>query len=189
MAKSEIGGTVYTSGLNPDVFRHEGSTPSSPTKYKMKIYGPYKRLDDRKHIVIVYDDGRKVTKSYPRHLMEIFLGRELSTEETVDHINGDKTDDRIENLQILSRSDNIRKSTFKTYYPDIKCGMCGKEFKPSKNQIVNRKNTAGPFCSRPCAGRYSTLSHHNKIPPMPNVLVGTSLHKRSDDGKVKIKKL
>jgi len=41
--------------------------------------------------------------------MEVHLGRYLTTVETVDHINNNQRDDRIENLQLLSLADNIKK--------------------------------------------------------------------------------
>jgi hypothetical protein len=42
-------------------------------------------------------------------VMETFLGRSLNPlYEHVHHINGDKTDDRIENLMVLSPEDHVR---------------------------------------------------------------------------------
>jgi len=75
-----------------------------------KVYGPYTRKDGRKH-VIHYDGKTRKTQSYPRFLMERHLGRPLLPEEHVDHINGDYTDDRLENLQLLSQAENNRKSS------------------------------------------------------------------------------
>jgi hypothetical protein len=49
--------------------------------------------------------------------MSISLKRYLSDDETVDHINEDKTDDRIENLQILSSIDNIKKHHIQSFKP------------------------------------------------------------------------
>lgn len=125
----------------------------------MKIYGPYTRKDGRKHVVIVHGDGRKQTKSYPRLLMEQYLGRELLPEETVDHINNDKTDDRIENLQILSLANNAKKEMAlrpRKLYSFI-CPNCGKQAVKFTNNVLNnkKKGRTGPFCSRSCAGKAS----------------------------------
>lgn len=124
----------------------------------MKIYGPYIRKDGRKHIIIIEDNGKRKTKSYPRYLMEMSIGRNLTEFETVDHINEDFTDDRLENLQILSRSENVSKSSLlrpaKIF--EFSCPMCGKySQKPEKDVRRNRKlGKSGPFCGRTCAGKY-----------------------------------
>lgn len=52
--------------------------------------------------------GRKGKEYYYRIVMAAHLGRELRSNEHVHHINGDSTDDRLENLQLLSRSDHLR---------------------------------------------------------------------------------
>lgn len=98
-----------------------------------KVYGPYTRKEDmRKHIVL--GNGNKyvnLTISYPKALMEIKLGRRLTKNETVDHIDEDFTNDKIDNLQILTREDNITKSL-------NKCGIvlcdCGVLFKQNRKE-------------------------------------------------------
>lgn len=121
----------------------------------IKIYGPYTRPDGRKHI-IKYDGKKRITQSYPRYLMEQYLGRELLEDETVDHINDDFTDNRLENLQLLSRSDNIRKSSKDREMLTFVCSVCGQVFQREArfyrhNQINQKKK--GPYCSKSCSGR------------------------------------
>lgn len=72
----------------------------------MRISKPYLRPDGRKHVVITRGDGSKTTRSYPRYLLEAKLNRPLLPEETVDHIDGDFTNDSPDNLRALSRSEN-----------------------------------------------------------------------------------
>ncbi len=122
----------------------------------MKVYGPYTRKDGRQHVILIENDSRK-TMSYPKYLLEQKLGRSLLPTETCDHINGDYTDNRLENLQLLSRSDNIRKHAalspreFGTFI----CPVCNCSFtKPMNNVRANRKKgKRGPYCSRSCAGK------------------------------------
>ena len=124
----------------------------------MRVYGPYSRKQDkRKHVIIIYDDGTRQTLSYPRYLMEQHLGRKLTSEETIDHINEDCTDDRIENLQLLTREENASKSAIvhpaKIYM--FICPECGIETSKLLS-VVNHNRAqgkAGPFCSKRCAGK------------------------------------
>lgn len=120
----------------------------------MKVYGPYTRKDGRKHIIL-YDGINRTTISYPKYLMEQHLGRKLEDWETVDHINEDFTDDRIENLQILSRADNIRKSIVPEELINITCGWCSKiTTKKAKDVRGNeKKGYLIHYCDRSCAGK------------------------------------
>lgn len=121
----------------------------------IKIYGPYIRADGRKHI-IKYDGKHRTTQSYPRYLMEQFLNRELLEDETVDHINGNFLDDRIENLQLLSRAANISKSSSPPEIGIFTCPICNEDFELEMrfyrhNQL--KQNKKGPYCSKSCSGK------------------------------------
>ena len=122
----------------------------------MKVYGPYTRKDGRQHVILIENDCRK-TMSYPKYLLEQKLGRSLLPTETCDHINGDYTDNRLENLQLLSRSDNIRKHAALSprEFGTFTCPVCNCSFtKPMNNVRGNRKKgKRGPYCSRSCAGK------------------------------------
>ena len=106
------------------------------------------------------NNDRSVTQ-YARYLLAVKLGRFLTEDETVDHIDGDKTNNSIDNLQILSIVDNIRKSQKKPDFICI-CPVCKKVFRRSHNHPSVRgkekklKIERGELCcSRKCGGIFS----------------------------------
>lgn len=70
--------------------------PSCSMHYKRHWYKYY-----RKDI-----DGKKTL--YHRFVMEQFIGRKLTKDEVVHHINGDRMDNRIENLELMERINHLK---------------------------------------------------------------------------------
>jgi hypothetical protein len=125
-----------------------------------KIYGPYINNKSRSFIIRV-SNNTKTTQSYPRYLLEQHLNRKLSPDEIVDHINNDFTDNRIENLQILTLKENsikemLRPERARKLYTFI-CPNCNKETTKWLNNVKSnhKKGKTGPFCSRKCAGQFT----------------------------------
>jgi hypothetical protein len=127
----------------------------------LKVYGPYKRQDGRS-VVIHYDTVTKTkrTQSYPRYLMEQYLGRKLDAWEQVDHIDGDCGNDVVENYQLLTRAQNnikaIEQAGRQAKFIACVCPTCNTKF--SVNMVKYRENQvkrgcAGPYCSKSCAGK------------------------------------
>jgi hypothetical protein len=65
----------------------------------------------------VVKDGKQVGLSVHRVLAEVFLGLDPSSKMEVNHINGDKLDNRLENLQVLTRLEHNRITTRSAKYP------------------------------------------------------------------------
>lgn len=145
----------------------------------MKVYGPYKHTKNGRNYVIIHKDGIKKSTQYARFLIEQKLGRSLTSEETVDHIDNDFTNDDISNLQVLSLIDNIKKSIVGIETVTFICPICNEEaIKPANYVKHNRKlGKAGPFCSRSCAGKYSTnLSKEQQLDRM-NFIKATAVRR------------
>ena len=54
-------------------------------------------------------DGTMISMAYAKYLYTSYHNCDIEKGDQIDHINGDKLDDRIENLQKISRAYNIKK--------------------------------------------------------------------------------
>lgn len=139
-----------------------------------KVYGPYKRQDGRQIVIVVDKDGARRTVSYPKWLMEQQLGRKLDPNETIDHWDSNFDNNDLSNLRVVPRSEHSSNDTRRVKPVKFICGWCNKEFERSPRLVRDkaRKNKAGPFCSRACAGKYSRmlqLKLIEKLNPQPMV--------------------
>ena len=68
------------------------------------VWGPYNSHHGRKIVIVVDHNGIKRTLTYPRWLMEIYLGYPIDPNLTVDHIDSDINNNNISNFRALDSS-------------------------------------------------------------------------------------
>ena len=93
-----------------------------------------------------------------REVMESHLGRKLTTNEVVHHLDHNRSNNRFENLELMTRAEHARLHGLERV-PELHiftCPMCEQPaIKLARNVRSNKKkNRSGPFCSRSCAGKY-----------------------------------
>lgn len=87
--------------------------------------------------------------SYAKYLYTSYYKCDIAEGDQIDHINGDKMDDRIENLQIISGNYNILKDKKSKEMIEVICPVCGNKFLFPKRNLSTHPN---PCCSRRCGG-------------------------------------
>lgn len=124
----------------------------------------FKNNMGRQVVEIVHKNSTKANPikrfiSYAKYLWISANNQEVPPGFEIDHINGDGTDDRIENLQAIPTQENRRKAFFDlnkigVTIVDLECPVCGREFK--RRLVVIKKNAKKhPICCcRACSAKY-----------------------------------
>ena len=110
--------------------------------------------ENRKHVCLVGDDNRSST-SLARYMVSVNLGRFLTEHEHVDHIDNDKTNDIIPNLQILTPTANRAKERKRKgrLVAEIRCPVCSTIFIKRKGltqaipALKGKISSCSPACS------------------------------------------
>ena len=92
---------------------------------------------------------------YPLHrvLMENKLGKLLVDDEVVHHRNGVKSDNRVENLEVMKRAEHSKLHKPGSDFLNLSCGNCQKSFslKPHQYRLRSKRTKSKEvFCSRSC---------------------------------------
>ena len=106
--------------------------------------------------------GKRRLISRARYRMSVALGRRLKKWEHVDHRDEDKTNDSIDNLQILTQAQNNRKSVKvrgkQKKFIRLSCVVCGTEFRRTRRlHRMRMKEGNLPTCSKSCGGKVPKL--------------------------------
>lgn len=120
-------------------------------------------------IVSSGDYNRAVVRNHPnrnahdyvlhhRVAMENHIRRLLSSCEVIHHKNGDKKDNRVENLEILDRASHakLHGADKSIAYVTLKCPQCNKIFTIEKRRsFLIKKDKDYTSCSRNCGRKFS----------------------------------
>ena len=98
-----------------------------------------------------------------RYKVEQELGRELYENETVHHINGNKQDNRIENLIVMMNSDHHKlhaETNPQNQKTGIckKCEYCGKEF-----YVIKCREKIARYCKHSCYAKDRASGKFSKV--------------------------
>lgn len=118
---------------------------------------------NRRNVILFNNDADRTTISYARYLMGVKLGYFVPDYLEVDHKDDDKTNDDIDNLQLLTGEENRLKEQYRqamerTFY-GFHCANCDIPFILSGRELNMRLATGAElaYCSRSCAAKMQHL--------------------------------
>lgn len=103
--------------------------------------------EGRKTIVLYNGSKNRSSVSYARYILAVKLGRYLTADEEAHHIDGNKKNDSIENIELVNWKTHKHSHTQGESMVQITCDGCKKSF---ARVIRNYKKDSRQYCSRDC---------------------------------------
>ena len=133
---------------------------------KIQLKEPYKSLwklgylrkssqSERMLLDLVNSQHDRTTTSYARYLFSVSVGYMIPDGFEIDHIDGDPTNDSLNNLQMLTVEEHLIKSSKEKSgrsTVELTCPHCRCVFETECRNI--RPEKVRNFCSRQCNGKY-----------------------------------
>jgi hypothetical protein len=143
------------------------------TKTKIDLEYPYNEhyiagylntnSEPRRVVLLVDKNKKQSSTSYARYLMSCHLKRFLSKDEHVDHIDNNRLNDVIENLQILTQQENNKKGKRRKWIKYV-CNGCGEVYEKLHNQShLVKSDSLTSSCSRKCARKSQTKNTREEL--------------------------
>ena len=127
-----------------------------------------KKVSNGNYVYVIIKNHPNATKNgyiyEHRAIIENYIGRILNINEVVHHINGNTKDNRIENLELMSRSEHSKQHIFSRGRKTVllKCPECGIIFEIKKSNSFLQNKSKYSACSKYCSAKFSHRLKNNK---------------------------
>lgn len=123
--------------------------------------------EGRRTLTLYNSSHVRSSTQYARYLISVSIGRYLTCNEQVDHIDNDKTNDDLRNLRVLSRKENITKENARRSKPKvvIRCPSCKISFERRRGntQVIPSLRGKITCCSRSCSNKFLSYNFCNEL--------------------------
>lgn len=128
--------------------------------WENRILKPKISKKDRCSRVDLWNNGKHKTLLLHRLVANAFLEKKIDTKMTVNHKDGNRFNNRIDNLEWLSTADNIRHAFENDLYPQIHCKLIDKDNKEYEFLSLSR---ASKFLGRSSSYISNNIRKKKKI--------------------------